>query len=107
MCDRSAESSPRHPGFAAHALHLRGDIASHAGRFDATTAGHYRRALSMAETRGMRPLMALCHLGLGKLYQRSDQPSPAREHLDTAVAMSRTMQMRFWTEQGEQALTGL
>src|SRR5262249_51077709 len=33
--DRALEFSPRQPGFAAHALHLLGDIATHLDRFDA------------------------------------------------------------------------
>ena len=32
------------------------------------TEVHYRRALLSAEPRGMRPNVAQCHLGLGKLY---------------------------------------
>ena len=41
--DRSVESSQRQPGFAAHALHLLGDLASHPDQFDAESgAAHYR-----------------------------------------------------------------
>ena len=70
--DRAVESSPGHHGFAAHALHLLGDIATHPDRFDAESGeAHYRQALALAEPRGMRPLVAHCHLGLGKLYRRT------------------------------------
>jgi len=31
----------------------------------------YRRSLALAEPRGRRPLVAHCHLGLGKLYRRT------------------------------------
>jgi hypothetical protein len=42
-----------------------------ATRFDAESGeAHYRKALALAEPRGMRPLVAHCHLGLGKLYRR-------------------------------------
>ena len=100
--DRAIESSPRQPGFAAHALHLLGDIATHPDRFDAESGeAHYRKALALAEPRGMRPLIAHCHLGLGKLYHRTDKHDRAQEHLTTATAMYRELDMRFWLEQAE------
>ena len=51
----------------------------------------------------MRPLVAHCHLGLGKLYRRTGQREQAREHLTTATTMYREMDMRFWLEQAESA----
>jgi tetratricopeptide (TPR) repeat protein len=97
--DRAVEFSPRHPGFAAHAQLLLGDIASQADRFDAERAeAHYREALTLAEPRGMRPLVAHCHLGLGALYRRTGTSARAREHLTTARTMYRQMDMRFWLE---------
>jgi hypothetical protein len=35
----------------------------------------------------MRPLVAHCHLGLGKLYRRTDKREQAQEHLTTATMM--------------------
>jgi tetratricopeptide (TPR) repeat protein len=100
--DRAVESSPRHHGFAAHALHLLGDIATHPDRFDAESGeAHYRQALALAEPRGMRPLVAHCHFGLGKLYARTDKREQAREYLTAATAMYREMDMRYWLEQAE------
>ena len=100
--DRAVEFSPRQPGFAAHALHLLGDIATHPDRFDAESGeAHYRQALALAEPRGMRPLVAHCHLGLGKLYRRTGKREQAHEHLTTATTMYREMDMRFWLEQAE------
>jgi tetratricopeptide (TPR) repeat protein len=59
--DRAVESSSRQPGFAAHALQLLGDIATHADRFDAETGeDHYLKALALwssqdsVETRSAR-----------------------------------------------------
>ena len=98
--DRAVESSRRQPGFAAHALHLLGDIATHPDRFDAESgAAHYREALALAERHGMRPLVAHCHLGLGKLYRRTGKREHARENLATATTMYREMDMGFWLEQ--------
>jgi tetratricopeptide (TPR) repeat protein len=100
--DRAVESSPRQPGVAAHALHLLGDIATHPERFDAEHGeAHYRQALALAEPRGMRPLVAHCHLGLAKLYRRTGKREQAQEHLTTATTMYREMDMRFWLEQAE------
>ena len=80
-------------------------FATHPDRFDAETGeAHYRKALALAEPRGMRPLVAHCHLGLGKLYARTDKREQAREHLTTATTMYREMDMRFWLEQAEAEL---
>ena len=49
----------------------------------------------------MRPLIAHCHLGLGKLYQRTDKREPTREHLATAMTMYREMGMTYWLEKAE------
>src|SRR5262249_11121520 len=67
----AVESRPSQHGFEFHGVHLLGDIATHPERFDAERGeAHYRQALAGAEPRGMRPLVAHCHLGLGKLYRR-------------------------------------
>jgi tetratricopeptide (TPR) repeat protein len=100
--DRAIESSQRYPGFAAHALHLLGDIATHPDQFDAECGEtYYRRALVLAEPRGMRPLIAHCHLGLGELYRRTGERRKAEEHLATATTMYDDMDMRFWLEKAE------
>jgi class 3 adenylate cyclase/tetratricopeptide (TPR) repeat protein len=100
--DRALDYSPHHPGFAAHALHLLGDIATHPDRFDAESGEtHYHQALALAEPRGMRPLIAHCHLGIGKLSRRTGKREQAQEHLTTATTMYREMDMRFWLEQTE------
>jgi tetratricopeptide (TPR) repeat protein len=107
--DRAVEASEGYPGFAVHALHLLGDIATDPDRFDAKGGeAHYRQALSLAEPRGMRPLIAHCHLGLGKLYRRTGNLVKAQEHLTTATTMYREMDMQFWlgraaVETGERA----
>ena len=62
---------------------------------------HYRKALALADPRGMRPLAAHCHLGLGTLYRRTGKREQAQGHLTTATAMYREMDMRFWLEQAE------
>jgi tetratricopeptide (TPR) repeat protein len=100
--DRAVEFSPHHPGFAAHALHLLGDIATYPDRFDAEKGeAHYREALKLAEPRSMRPLVAHCHLGLGTLYRCIGKRGPAAEHYSIARAMYREMDMPFWLEKAQ------
>ena len=100
--ERVVESSPSRHGVVAYALHLLGDIATHPDRFDAESGeAHYRNALALAEPRGMRPLVAHCHLGLGKLYRRTGKRQQAHEHLVTATTTYREMDMTYWLEQAE------
>jgi tetratricopeptide (TPR) repeat protein len=95
-------------GAEAHLLMLLGDIAAHPDHGEADTAKkHYRRAQGLAEALGMRPLVAHCHLGLGKLYHRTDKREQAREHLATAATMYREMGMTYWLEKAEAELTDL
>jgi len=63
--------------------------------------------MALAEPRGMRPLVAHCHLGLGKLYRRTGQREQAQEHLTTATTMYREMGMTYWLEQGNAVSTEL
>jgi hypothetical protein len=61
----------------------------------------YRKALALAEPRGMRPLVAQCHLGLAKLFRRTGKRLDADEHLAIATQMYREMGMTHWLEQAE------
>jgi len=63
--------------------------------------------LALAEPHGMRPLIAHCHLGLGKLYRRTGKLEQAREHLTTAATMYREMGMTYWLEKAETELQPL
>ena len=71
-----------------------------AGRAEA----HYGQALALAEPRGMRPLIARCHPGLGTLYRGTGKSDQARERLITATTMYREMDMLFWLQQAEAEL---
>jgi DNA-binding SARP family transcriptional activator/class 3 adenylate cyclase len=95
--DRALQSVPRESGFAAHALHLLGDVAVHPNQFDAERSEtHYRQALALAKGLGMHPLIAHCHLGLGKVYLRTGKRDQARDHLTAATTMYRDMGMTYW-----------
>jgi hypothetical protein len=96
-----------HRGHETYALRLLGEIASRGDPLDAETAeGYYRQALALATELEMRPLVAHCHLGLGKLYRRTGDHAKASEHLTTAKAMYREMDMGFWLEKADTAATG-
>src|SRR5262249_8701888 len=89
-------------GTEACALRLLGEIASHRDPPEVETAEqHYRQGLALAAELGMRPLVAHCHLGLGKLYRQTGQLEQAREHLAAAATMYREMGMTFWLAQAE------
>jgi tetratricopeptide (TPR) repeat protein len=91
-------------GHEAWALRLLGEIASHHEHPDVAMAeAHYAAAMALASELGMRPLVAHCHLGLGRLYRQTERPKAA-EHLTTAATMYREMGMAFWLEKVETAL---
>jgi tetratricopeptide (TPR) repeat protein len=97
LASSGLESSSNHAGFAAHALHLLGDIASHPDRLDPEAAeARYREALALAEPRGMRPLIAHCHRGLGAMSRRRGKQSDAEAHVARAATLYREMDMPFW-----------
>ena len=59
-------------GDEALALHQLGAVHAHADPPDVAQAeAHYQQALALAEELGMRPLVAHCHHGLGRLYSQT------------------------------------
>jgi hypothetical protein len=52
----------------------------------------------------MRPLVAHCQHGLGRLYGQTGRGTQARAALATAIALYRDMEMTFWLPQAEAAL---
>ncbi|MFQ5961060.1 MAG: adenylate/guanylate cyclase domain-containing protein, partial [Candidatus Methylomirabilales bacterium] len=101
---RALELSRDHKerGFEAWTLRLLGDIGSRRDPPAVEDAeGHYHQAIGLAEELGMRPLLARCHLGLGRLYRHAGNRWNAKEHLTPATTLLREMGMRFWLEQAE------
>jgi len=92
-------------GNEAHALRLIGDIATTSG--DKEAEEYYRQSMALAEPRGMRPLVAHCHLGLGKLYRRTGRDEQARECLNLATKMYREMDTTYWLGRAESELSQL
>jgi hypothetical protein len=52
----------------------------------------------------MRPLMAHCHAGLGKLFRRTGQREQANEHFQAEISMYREMGMPHWPEKAQAPL---
>jgi tetratricopeptide (TPR) repeat protein len=95
----------RQRGTQAWALWLLGESTARQASPELDPAvGHYRQALALAEELGMRPLVAHCHLGLGKLALNMGRYDDARTELATAIERYRAMQMAFWLPQAEAAL---
>ena len=55
----------------------------------------------------MRPLVAHCHLGLGKLYRRVGDRAKSEEQLTAAAAAYRELDMGFWLERTEAEMKAL
>ena len=65
----------------------------------------YREALALATELGMRPLVASCHLGLGRLSRRRGKWQDGQEHLSAAATLYREINMRLGLEQAEAELS--
>ena len=92
-----------HRGYEAWTLRVLGEVTAR-GPTPEQADDHYRTALALGEELGMRPLIAHCHLGLGRLSRVTRDREQARGHLTTATSMYREMDMRFWLEQAEAEL---
>jgi tetratricopeptide (TPR) repeat protein len=89
----------------ALALHQLGVVYAHADPPEVALAeADYQQALALAEELDMRPLVAHCHLGLGRLYCQAGRGEQARVALATAIELYRAMDMSFWLLQAEAAL---
>jgi class 3 adenylate cyclase/tetratricopeptide (TPR) repeat protein len=92
-------------GSEAQCLRALGEAEACGDSPDAEAARtHLEEALALATELGMRPLVAHCHLGLGKLYRRTGKWEQAQEHLTTATMLYREMDMTYWLEQAEAEL---
>jgi predicted ATPase/class 3 adenylate cyclase len=92
-------------GTEAWCLRLLGEIASHREPPNIESAEqHYHQGLALAAELGMRPLVAHCHLGLGKLYRHAGTRAQAEEHVATATTMYRDMGMTYWLEKAEEEM---
>jgi len=89
----------RRPADEAIALHVLGRITADEGLLV--------RARGLADSLGMRPIVAHCHRDLGFLYGNAGKDEEARQHLSTAESMYRELDMPIWLGRMEQLLGGL
>jgi class 3 adenylate cyclase/tetratricopeptide (TPR) repeat protein len=89
------------------ALRLLAEVTSHPSVLAGGAEHYYREALRFADELGMRPLLAHCHLGLGRLHRRTGPRGASEEHFTAAAALFRATGMQFWTAQSEAELAGL
>jgi class 3 adenylate cyclase/tetratricopeptide (TPR) repeat protein len=107
---RALELSSEHKerGHQAWVCRLLGEIAAREDPLGIGKAeAHYRQALALAEELGMRPLIAHCNVGLGRLYRCAGERQKAEEILTTGVSMMREMEMGLWLEKAEAELKEL
>jgi class 3 adenylate cyclase/tetratricopeptide (TPR) repeat protein len=95
-------------GHEAYAQWLFGELLERLGQGDARAAeAHYDHALALAEPRGMRPLIAHCHVGLAKLHRGAGKRAESDQHLATATSMYRDMGMTYWLKKAEREIKEL
>jgi tetratricopeptide (TPR) repeat protein len=110
LASRALDFSRRHAerGNEARALYVLGEIASYDDSLDVDrSVAYYQQAMALAEELRMRPLLAHCHAGLGKLYGKTGSLQQAKGYLNTGVAMMREMEMGLWLEKAETELKEL
>jgi tetratricopeptide (TPR) repeat protein len=101
-------SDRNEPGHRAYAFQLLAEIASHPEQTELDKAeNYYRQAMDLADSQGMRPLLARCHLGLGLLNRKREKSEPAKEHLSTAITLFREMEMTPYLEKAESLMKEL
>jgi len=89
----------RERGHEAWAQRLLGEIALASAPRAADARGAFAEALALAEELGMRPLAALCRLGLGRQARAAGDLPAAQAELETAAALLRALAMPFWLGQ--------
>ena len=86
----------------AWALRTLANIIAARDRSGDEAARHYEAGLALARDIGMRPLVAHCHFGLGKLYSRTGKGQRSIKQLATAATMYRDLGMSTWLDRVQQ-----
>jgi tetratricopeptide (TPR) repeat protein len=102
QCALEASRAQQERGHEAYVLRLLAEIAAHQEPLDVeAAAAAYRIAIGLAQELGMRPLVAQCQLGLGRLGLRAGRADLAEAHLASASEMFREMGMSHWQEKAQ------
>ena len=106
QADRALQLSieTKERGHQAWALFLMNDIAA---RIDTKekTQKNYHQALALAKELKMNPLQAHCHLCLGDSYVMAGEIELARSEFTAAAKLYQSMDMTFWVERANEALS--
>ncbi len=100
-CARHALSLSRkhgERGHEAYALRLLGELDITEPHHPNGSESHLLQALQRAEELDLRPLVAQCHVGLGKQYRHTGQQASAERHLAAASALFGELGMQFSLE---------
>ena len=73
------------------ALVLLGDVACHQESESVEGEACYGQAMSLIESRGMRPLAARCHAGLAAICRSRGRAQEAGEHARECAAIHREL----------------
>ncbi len=76
------------PGHEAYGLKILGDITAAEGEAMEEAMTHYAGAKSLAETLGMRPLLAMTELRMGWLLQKNGRGGDAKPHIHMAETIA-------------------
>jgi tetratricopeptide (TPR) repeat protein len=107
LASRALESSRRHGQLSreAWALYVQGEIASATNQLRLDDAeSSFRAAMAIGHKLKLRPLVAHCNAGLGKVYRQRGEFDLAKECLSNAIAIMRQMGMGLWLEKAEAEL---
>ncbi len=94
-------------GHEAHALRFLAELGLSDSASLHESEANFLEALQKAEKLDLRPLVAQCHLGLGRRYRSTGQRDNAEQHLNTATALFGELGMQFWLEQAQSQLASL
>jgi transcriptional regulator with AAA-type ATPase domain/tetratricopeptide (TPR) repeat protein len=84
-----------------------GDIRAHGKPPDSSAIDAYQTQIDQATLCGMRPRVAVGHLGLGRYYRHSGRQAQARAQLEIAVGLLDEMRMPFWLAEAQAELSAL
>jgi class 3 adenylate cyclase/tetratricopeptide (TPR) repeat protein len=96
-------------GHEAWTVRLLGEIAStgESAVLSKEAESYFERAFGLATERGMRPLVAHCHVGLAVVQRKKGNSEAARAHRDQALTLFRETGMSWWSAEAEGRLAGL
>ena len=85
--------------YEAYGLRILGDIQAAANDTDDALVS-YHEARTLADSLGMRPLIAMTDLRMGRLMERAGQSAKAKRHLDAARTLATELDMTLWEMPG-------